>query len=192
MRLFVSVDLAGLDTEIARVQDRFADASGVRSVDSSNVHVTLKFLGDVDEERVPTLADALETAIEGAGVDPFTAEFGGLGAFPSEEYVRVLWVGVREGGDELTRLHEAIEAATTEMGFDPADHEFTPHATIARMDHAGGKEHVQRALREDDPTIGARETEATELTESVLGDDGPDYSTVERFALRGLEYPNEK
>ena len=191
MRLFVSVDLAGFDTEIERIQDRFVDASGVRSVDPSNVHVTLKFLGDVDEERVPALVDVLETAIDGAGVDPFTAAFGGLGAFPSEEHIRVLWVGVREGGDELTRLHEVIEAATTELGFDREDHEFTPHATIARMDHAGGKEHVQRALREDDPTVGTREIEAIELTESVLGDDGPDYSTVERFALRGFDSPKK-
>lgn len=183
MRLFVSVDLAGFDTEIERIQDRFADASGVRRTDPESVHVTLKFLGDVDDERVPALTDALETAIDGAGVDPFTTEFGGLGAFPSEEYIRVLWIGVREGGDELTRLHEAIEERTTEMGFDPEDNEFTPHATIARMDHAGGKEHVQRVLREDDPTIGVREIEAVELTESVLTDDGSDYTTVERFAL---------
>jgi len=69
------------------------------------------------------------------------------------------------------------------MDFDPADHEFTPHATIARMDHAGGKEQVQRALREADPTVGTCEIETVELIESALTDDGPDYTTVERFEL---------
>ena len=182
MRLFVSVDLAGLDDEVASVQERFAGASGVRLTAPENVHVTLKFLGDVSEGRVSTLVDALETAIEGAAVDPFTAEFGGLGAFPSEEYIRVLWVGVREGSAELARLHEALEARTVEMGFDPEDHEFTPHATIARMDHAGGKEQVQRAL-DGDPTLGTVRIESIELTESVLGGDGPEYTTVERLAL---------
>jgi 2'-5' RNA ligase len=183
MRLFVSIDLAGLETELTSVQERLADASGVRLTDPENVHVTLKFLGDVDDERISTLTDALETAVDDAGVGPFTAEFGGLGTFPSEEYIRVLWVGVREGSTELARLHEAIEERTVEMGFDPADHEFTPHATIARMDHAGGKEQVQRALRETDPTVGTRDIEAIELTESVLADDGPEYTTVERFEL---------
>jgi 2'-5' RNA ligase len=183
MRLFVSADLAGLETEIANVQEHFADASGVRLTDPENVHVTLKFLGDVDDDRVADLTDALETAVEETGVDPFTAEFGGLGAFPSEDYIRVLWIGVREGSAELTRLHGAIEERTVAMGFDPADHDFTPHATIARMDHAGGKEHVQRVLRETDPTVGTRDIEAVELTESVLRDDGPEYTTVERFEL---------
>ena len=182
MRLFVSVALAGLETDIESVQERFVDASGVRLTQPANVHVTLKFLGDVGEERVPDLVDALETAIEESDVDPFTAEFRGLGAFPSEDYIRVLWVGIREGGTELARLHETIEARTVEMGFDPEDHEFTPHATIARMDHAGGKERVQRAL-DADPTLGTLRVEGVELTESVLGEAGPEYTTVERFAL---------
>ncbi|EMA55331.1 MULTISPECIES: RNA 2',3'-cyclic phosphodiesterase [Halococcus] len=183
MRLFVSVDLDGLAAEIAAVQEAVADASGVRLTDPENVHVTLKFLGEVEEERVPALTTELAAAIDESGVGPFVAAFGGLGAFPSEEYIRVLWVGVHEGGDELARLHEAIEDRTVEMGFDPADHEFTPHATIARMDHAGGKERVQRALRETDPTVGTLDVREVRLTESVLNDDGPEYTTVERFEL---------
>jgi len=90
MRSFVSVDLAGFGGKIADVQQQFADASGIRRTVPENVHITLKFLGDVDETRVPELTDALETAVDEAGVDPFTAEFGGLGAFPSEEYIRVI------------------------------------------------------------------------------------------------------
>jgi 2'-5' RNA ligase len=183
MRLFVSADLAGLESEISTVQEHFADVSGVRLTQLENVHITLKFLGDVEEEGFSNLVDELEEAVDDAEIGTFDAEFGGLGAFPSEEYIRVLWVGVREGGAELTRLHEAIEERTVEMGFDPADHEFTPHATVARMDHAGGKERVQRALRETDPTVGIRKIGEVRLTESVLRDDGPEYTTVERFEL---------
>jgi 2'-5' RNA ligase len=67
------------------------------------------------------------------------------------------------------------------MGFDPEDHEFTPHATVARMDHAGGKELVQERVREDDPDVGEFQVEEVRLKESVLESDGPTYSTVERF-----------
>jgi len=182
-RLFVSVDLDGLNEAFADVQDLFADASGLSFTDPEQAHLTLKFLGDTDEDRIPNLVDELETAIDGAGVDPFEAEFGGLGVFPSLDYISVVWVGTREGGDELAALHEAIEDRTTAMGFDPEDHEFTPHATLARMEHAGGKELVQDRVRTDDPDVGTLDVTEVRLKESVLGPDGPTYSTVERFPL---------
>jgi 2'-5' RNA ligase len=92
---------------------------------------------------------------------------------------------VREGGEPLTRLHEAVEERTVALGFDPEDHDFTPHVTLARMDHAGGKELVQRLVRERDPDAGRLRVEALRLTESTLTDDGPEYSTVESVPLEG-------
>jgi 2'-5' RNA ligase len=184
-RLFVSVDLDGLADEIGAVQERFADASGLRPTDPGQAHVTLKFLGDTDADRIPDVVTALETAVEDSGVDPFEAEFGGLGVFPSRDYISVVWVGVREGqgAAELTALHEAIEGRTTALGFEPEDHDFTPHATIGRMDHAGGKELVQRVVREADPAVGRLAVEEIRLTESRLREDGPEYRTVESVSL---------
>lgn len=182
-RLFVSVDLDGLSEPVADVQERFAAASGVRTTDPAGTHVTLQFLGDTDAGRIDDLVVELEAAVEESGVGPFEAEFGGLGVFPSMEYISVVWIGVRTGGRELTALHDAIEARTTAMGFEPDDHEFTPHATIARVDHAGGKELVQREVREGDPDVGTLPVDEIRLTESVLGPDGPRYETVAAVAL---------
>jgi len=182
-RLFVSVDLDDLGGEVAAIQERFEGASGLDLVDPDQAHVTLKFLGDTDPDRLPELTDELAAAVEESGVDPFEATFGGLGAFPSTDYIRVVWLGVPEGGERLTRLHEAIEERTVAMGFDPEEHDFTPHVTLARMNHAGGKEHVQAVLREDDPTVGTLDVDEVRLTESVLEADGPRYSTVESFEL---------
>jgi len=95
----------------------------------------------------------------------------------------VVWLGVREGGERMTRLHEAIEDRTVAVGFDPEDHEFTPHVTLARMDHAGGKATVQRVLDERDPDGGSLDVKEVRLTESTLTPDGPEYETVERFPL---------
>ena len=185
MRLFVSVDLDDdLAAGVERVQEPLSDASGLRLTDPEQAHITLKFLGDTDPERVPALGDELRQAVEESGVDPFRAEFGGLGVFPSLEYISVVWLGVREGGEAFTRLHEAIEDRTTAMGFDPEDHEFTPHVTLARMDHAGGKGLVQEVVRNRDPDIGAMTVESIRLTESELTPSGPEYSTVEEFDLR--------
>ncbi|MXR51199.1 RNA 2',3'-cyclic phosphodiesterase [Halovenus sp. WSH3] len=183
MRLFVSADLDGLASGVAAVQSLFEDADGLRFTDPQQAHITLKFLGDTDPDRLGELTDALSEAVADADVGPFEAEIGGLGVFPHLDYISVVWVGVRDGGDRLTRLHESIENATTAIGFDPEDHEFTPHATIARMDHAGGKALVQDVVESRDPDVGTVRFEEIRLTESELTDDGPVYSTVERFPL---------
>ena len=182
-RLFVSVDLDGLADGVGSVQAQFEGASGLQFTDPDQAHVTLKFLGDTDADRIPTLVDELEATVTAAEVDPFEVAFGGLGVFPGLDYISVIWVGTRSGGEQLMRLHEAIEDRTIPLGFDPEDHEFTPHVTVARMDHAGGKEQVQEIVCERDPDVGALAVDEVRLKESVLGPDGPSYSTVERFPL---------
>ncbi len=184
MRAFVSVDFPeSLAPAVGDVQSAFADAEGIRLTDPEQTHVTLKFLGDVDEDRIPDVEEAVEAAIDDAGVSPFEATAGGLGVFPSMDYISVVWLGFRSGGPEMTRLFEAIERETTAIGFETESHEFTPHATIARMDDARGKDLVQRVVRERDPTVGSFRVEQVRLTESTLTPDGPEYDTVTRFSL---------
>jgi 2'-5' RNA ligase len=182
VRLFVSVDFPELADEIAEAQSLFEEASGLRLTDPGQAHVTLKFLGETDESRESAVREAVGTAVAESGVDPFEARLGGLGAFPSEDYISVVWIGVDDGG-AMARLHEPIESHATVLGFEPADHEFTPHVTIARLDHAGGKDHVQSVLRTRDPTVGTTTVSEVRLTASTLTDDGPDYETVDRFPL---------
>ncbi|WP_129114214.1 RNA 2',3'-cyclic phosphodiesterase [Halegenticoccus tardaugens] len=184
MRLFLSIDLPdAVASALVDVQDRLRDADGLRFVDPGRAHVTLKFLGDASEGRVPAIEAAVERAIDDAGVGPFEATIGGLGVFPNEEYISVVWAGIEEGADEMTRLHEAIERETTAVGFDAEPHDFTPHVTIARMDDARGKDLVRRVVREGGPTLETFRVEEIRLKESVLASDGPEYSTVARFGL---------
>ncbi|WP_049937524.1 RNA 2',3'-cyclic phosphodiesterase [Haloplanus natans] len=180
MRLFVSVDLDGLAEGVADAQARLPETGSLRPVDPAGAHVTLEFLGEVAPDRLDDLEAALTTAVDDAGVGRFTMVVGGLGVFPSLDYISVVWAGVREGGPELTRLHDAVERETTALGFDPADHDFTPHVTLARMNDARGKEAVQRVVQEADPTVGRLDVTEIRLTESRLTDDGPVYETVAR------------
>jgi 2'-5' RNA ligase len=182
-RLFVSIDLDGLGDAVAAAQEPFAGANGLNLVDPEQAHVTLKFLGDTDDSQLPALTDELAAAVDDAGVGPFEARFGGYGVFPSLDYISVVWLGVEAGSEEMTALHEAIEERTVAMGFAPEDHDFTPHVTLARMDHAGSKELVQETVTERDPDVGTLDVTEIRLTESVLGPEGPEYSTVERSGL---------
>ena len=182
MRLFVSVDLDGLGDAVADAQAPFRDLPGLTPTDPQQAHVTMTFLGEGDHD-LDALSTAIERAVDSAGVDPFETRFEGLGVFPSLDYISVVWLGVEQGTEELTALHEALAAETTALGYDPDDHEFTPHVTLARMDHAAAKDEVQRAVRERHPEVGTMTAREVRLTESHLTPDGPEYETVARFRL---------
>lgn len=184
MRLFFAVDLPDdLADEFAALQDRFADAEGLNFTDPEQAHVTLKFLGEVDEAEISSLESAAETAIDDCNAAPFEMEVGGLGVFPSLDYISVVWAGVRDGSADLVQLHEALEVETTALGFEAESHAFTPHLTLARMEYAAGKELVQDLVTGEDPTVGRFEVDAVRLKQSVLTGEGPEYETVTSFPL---------
>lgn len=184
MRLFVSVDLPDdLASAVATLQSEFEAAEGLRFVDPEQAHVTLKFLGEVDEKRVSTVISGLEEAVRTAAIDPFEVTLSGLGVFPDLDYIRVLWLGITDGAERLTALHRATERAMVDRDFDPEEHEFTPHVTLARMDHAGGKALVQDRVQTLEPTVGTMRVEDIRLTESTRTPSGPEYTTVERIPL---------
>jgi 2'-5' RNA ligase len=208
MRLFFAIDLPDDLTEpFATVQAEFEAADGLRFTDPEQAHVTMKFLGEVDADAAGEDGDTRLADVKLAGaaaVDayntgqqpepagspgdavasgPFEVEVGGLGVFPSPEYISVLWTGVRVGGDELTRLHDALETKTTELGFQAEDHAFTPHFTLARMNDPRGKELIQDRLRDPGPTVGRFEVSELKLKRSELGPEGSEYETIARFPL---------
>jgi len=188
MRLFVSVDLPDDFAEaIADVQSELDDASGLSMTDPAQAHVTLKFLGEVDESSVEEVLEWLRAGVADAAVEPFECSVAGLGVFPEPEYISVVWLGIEQGGKSLTRLHESIESRAVDDGFEPEEHSFRPHVTIGRMNHGGGKQHVRTIVENQHPEIGTFSVESVSLTASTLRSDGPVYSTVETVALSGAD-----
>lgn len=184
MRLFVSIDLPNhLTAPLADLQSAFEPADGLRLVDPEQAHITLKFLGETDSERLETLIDRLGAAVDAASVGPFEASVEGIGVFPEIEYIRVVWVGIDDGAEQMGALHEAIESAMVDMGYEPASHAFTPHVTLGRMKHAGGKSLVQRLVRDREPVLGTMHVDSISLRESTRTPDGPTYETVETFSI---------
>lgn len=184
MRVFVSVDLPpSLVDAVESVQAMFAKERGLRFTDPTQAHITMKFLGEVPESLIPEITTWLSEAIDELTIDPFSATIAGLGAFPSTDYIRVIWLGITNGHDDLMHIQEVIERKAITAGFDAEQHDFTPHITIARMEHAADKANIQAILEDEDPHVGTMTVDAVALTKSTLGENGPVYSTIKRFEL---------
>ncbi len=105
--------------------------ANVRWVNPGNVHLTLKFLGNVDAAVIPSLVESVQAAVGGSG--PFRLTLGNLGAFPNPARARVVWVGLEGAVDALLDLQRRVEQAATAMGFAEEQRPFAPHLTLGRV-----------------------------------------------------------
>jgi RNA 2',3'-cyclic 3'-phosphodiesterase len=132
-RTFIAIELgdaarAYLARQIARLR---TDLPSVHWVDPAGLHLTLAFLGELDDERLRLACDAAAQAAAGAG--PFGLRVAGLGMFGRLNAPRVVWAGVGGELDHLRRLHAALRDALAARGFAPEERDFSPHLTLARL-----------------------------------------------------------
>ncbi len=189
IRSFVALELSEtLKDGILSLIDELRGA-GVRASWSraATLHLTLKFLGDVEEALLPDLVTALEAAA--AEVPPFTFDTTSMGAFPSPARPRVVWLGV-ESEDRLYDLQEAVERELTPLGFPREKRRFHPHITLGRIRDAGAlpRDVDLPALIAELPVPHGRTTvNEFELIRSTLSPRGARHETLEVIRLSGTE-----
>ena len=105
-----------------------ADVSWTRP---EGMHLTLKFLGEVEEKRVPKIEAALDSAVRGRSA--ISLNVSGIGTFPDMRRPRVIWIALKEHGNNLIRLQRGVEEKFNEIGFPQEDRDFTPHITLGRI-----------------------------------------------------------
>jgi len=150
-------------------------ASGVAWVATENLHVTVKFLGGVEEARLADVAAALTRA---ATVPAFEVEIRGLGAFPTASRPRVLWAGA-PGSPAFTRLAAGIDQALVALGFAPEARGFTPHVTLARIREPRRDVALTEALEAAGARLfGALRVERVSLMRSDLSPRGARYTEL--------------
>lgn len=117
---------------------------GLSWTNAENVHLTLKFLGDVFESQIENVTAALRETC--ASFPLIGAEISDSGVFPNAHRPRVLWIGIKENSGKLTELAQCIENECRRLGFEQEERNFTPHLTIGRVKE-GKAANVVRALR---------------------------------------------
>jgi 2'-5' RNA ligase len=135
LRLFVAVPIPSeVKAGISVAQNELRQLLPLRAASWSrpeNMHLTLRFLGGVEANRVEALAASVKAVAAGFGALPLVAER--LGAFPDLRYPRVLWAGVHDPADRLAGLQQRVIAATDAFTEEPAERNFTGHITLARI-----------------------------------------------------------
>ena len=188
MRLFIAVNLP---VEIKRSLGSFIQVLrrfplDARWVTEANLHLTLQFLGNVSEERVPAIVQGLNRAA--AGVAPFKLVISGVGVFPSVERPRVLWVGVSGETIILTDLHRRVQEEMGLLGFEAERRRFSPHLTLARRSPRGFRKLLQKAeeYAERAKSFGETRVVSIELMQSELSPAGAKYYVLASMPLSGL------
>lgn len=134
VRSFIAVELPEeVRTHLADIQRQLKKARtpSVKWVDPHSIHLTLKFLGNVETDKLAAITVAIRQSCE--GIPPFSLEITGVGAFPNFNRPRVAWVGIKGELDKLIAIQKKLDALLAPMGFPPEDRPFSAHLTLARV-----------------------------------------------------------
>ena len=185
IRAFVAVDMdeASVLSKLVEAQRALRNlGADLKLVEPQNIHATVRFLGEVPA----TTIDLVKEQMSEVKFSPFDMEFVGLGAFPNLRRINVVWVGMRKGSDEISRIFEQLEPRFRKIGFDPDRKGFSPHVTIARVKSGRTREELAKFVDEmRDTPFGVIHVEELRLKRSVLTPKGPVYSTIHTVRTSG-------
>lgn len=179
VRTFVAVLIDDdLKSRIAGVQDRLRQlAPDVKWVAPETLHVTLKFLGDVDEDALPEIYAAVDEAVRPH--QRFEFSISDVGAFPNARNPRVVWVGIEEGRDRVRELALAVDESLARLGFGREEKEFRAHITIGRVKTSRFLRELARGIGEVDArSLGVQRVASVAVMKSELQREGPTYTPL--------------
>jgi RNA 2',3'-cyclic 3'-phosphodiesterase len=186
VRLFVAVDLddnarAAIGAEQKRIAAALGEGrSAVTWVQSDRMHLTLVFLGEVEEMRVPAVVEAIRRHVE---AQPFEVVLENIGMFPPRGAPRAVWLGVSDGARQLSDLRDEIAARVGRLNIELESRPFRPHLTLGRW-RASRSADRRRVLTAVKPGQLARLTvDGATLYQSRLSSSGPAYTALARATL---------
>ncbi len=187
VRSFIAIPCQGkLRNRLIDAQKKISGLGRMKLVEPENIHMTLKFLGDVNRAQLDDISSALDFISDKKG---FIISLKGVCAFPSQNYVRVIWVGVKEGRDKIVHIHEEIDNKLTLYGF-KKDRRFHPHFTLARVnsvdkDNKANKGKIRDFLQDNSSIeLGSFKVTEIDLIESRLSPSGPRYTILDSIAFK--------
>ncbi len=183
IRTFIAFDTPEeIREEIRKVQDTLRSAGAdVRWETADKFHVTIKFLGDVEESRLPGVLSRISGVLNGR--PPFTVVYEKVGVFPDLKRPRVIWIGCDNPDGTLLAMKEALDRELEPLGFEIEERRFRPHVTLGRVRSPGKIKNLTPML--ESLTFGARNgrIDVVSVMRSVLKPQGAEYSILQSLHL---------
>lgn len=185
VRTFIAINLDdALHAALAEAIEKFASSkASVKWVPPHNAHLTLKFLGNVEEARLPEVFAACESAAR--DFPPIELALGTIGCFPNMKRPRIVWLGMEKGADEVKQLQHNVESELKRIGFPKEDRKFKAHLTIGRVKKQQGLSRLSQLIEEDrDIFIGSMRAEKISVMKSKVLPGGPVYTELKAIPLQ--------
>jgi 2'-5' RNA ligase len=188
VRLFVAVELApelvsalaAFSGALRRRAHRLAPDARIGWVDPAQLHITSRFIGEVDDKKAANVAGALLDPLAAA---PFDISMQGAGAFPDRGAPRVLWAGIADGGEGLASIETEVSARLSACGIPREDRPYRPHVTLARVREAAGLRSSALFEGMSQERFGTSRVEAITLFQSRTSPKGAVYTPLHRTPL---------
>jgi 2'-5' RNA ligase len=183
IRAFIAVDLPKeIKMEIDKMIAGFRQTdAGIRWVKAANLHLTLRFLGNIPEQSIQPLAENIRGEVGGLG--SFEMSLSGLGGFPNLRRPRVIWVGTGTGTEKLKELAVGVEKAAVESGFGIGDKPFSSHLTIGRVKYPKGLDRLLGQIEKTEYDSKPFDVGEVVVFRSDLSPAGPKYTKLEAVSL---------
>ena len=184
MRTFVAIEIPlGVKEKIEEAISPFAKLNlAISWVKSKNLHLTLKFSGEVDEKRIDDMILSLSQALKEE--KRFKMSLKDLGVFPDLRRPRVIWIGIDKGKENLIRVQGKIEQELSKLGFPKEEREFSPHLTVARVKSPKGIERLTEQIKNVNFVAEDIEVDEVVLMRSQLHPQGAIYTPIRKFKLK--------
>lgn len=182
IRSFLAIDLADdLKPKIADVQREFKKTdANIKYVPSQNMHFTLKFFGNIDEDMVEDISRAVEKVI--GNYSSFELSIGGCGSFPNQNTIKVLWIGISKDS-RITDLQKDLDKEFKKLGF-KKERNYISHLTIGRPRNSKSRNQIKDAINSmKNVKIGTMRVNKISLKKSTLTPQGPIYEDIKVFNL---------
>jgi 2'-5' RNA ligase len=178
IRSFIAVECnnATVVSNVSRIQrDISAVRADIKFVEPENLHLTLKFLGDVKEEII----DDVVGVVKRISFEPFKITVEGVGVFPNLRRPQTIWAGITNGVTYLAQVFENLDDGLSGLGFEKERRRFSPHLTLGRVRSGRNRENLVEALKEAaNEKFGEVDVDKIIVKKSVLTPKGPVYSNI--------------